>query len=180
LPISQRDKVTQLRIKVMKCISEEILWEYLDDEVDQNLKQDIERHLTICPKCAHELEQVKFFNQEFSKAVESQASSRKPREKFIEIELSYLESKPMLQNFWKGFVMSGFFVSLATAIFVALAYPVQGTNVFETEFQLITYTLSQLIYFMGTPVIADIWMIAVTFSFLFWLDKVLRSKNQRI
>lgn len=71
--------------------------------------------------------------------------------------------------------MVGFFVSLITAVFVALAYPVQGTNLFETEFQLMTYALSQLIYFMATPVIMDIWMIAITFSFLFWADKVWRA-----
>jgi hypothetical protein len=164
----------------MNCINEELLWEYLDDEIDGDAKQKIETHLIICSKCKNEMEEIKFFNQEFSNAIKYQPSVLQSQENFIEIKLSYSEAKPMLQNFWRGFVMFGFFVSLITAFFVAFAYPVQGTNVFETEFQLITYTLSQLIYFMGTPVIMDVWMIAVTFSFLFWADKVWRSSKYRI
>lgn len=164
----------------MKCINEELLWEYLDDEIDGDTKQAIETHLIICPKCKDEMEEIKFFNQEFSNAVKQQPSVRESRENFIEIKLSYSEAKPMLRNFWRGFVMFGFFVSLITAVFVALAYPVHGTNVFESEFHLITYALSQLIYFMGTPVIMDIWMIAITFSFLFWVDKVWQSRKYRI
>jgi predicted anti-sigma-YlaC factor YlaD len=164
----------------MNCISEELLWEYLDNEIDGNTKQEIETHLIICPKCKDEMEEIKFFNQEFSNAVKQQSSVQESRGKLIEIKLSYSEAKPMLRNFWKGFVMFGFFVSLITALFVAFAYPVQGTNVFETEFHLITYALSQLIYFMGTPVIMDVWMIAITFSFLFWADKVWRSRKYNV
>lgn len=164
----------------MKCINEELLWEYLDNEVDRTTQEEIETHLIICSKCKEEMEEIKFFNQEFSNAVKSQPSVRQSQEKFIEIKLSYSEAKPMLRNFWRGFVMFGFFVSLITVVFVALAYPVQGTNVFETEFHLITYALSQLIYFMGTPVIMDIWMITLTFSFLFWADKVWRSSKYRV
>jgi anti-sigma factor RsiW len=159
----------------MKCINEELLWEYLDEEIDDNRKQEIETHLIICPKCKDEMEEIKFFNQEFSNAINHQPSNRQPKEKLLEVKLSYSEAKPMLQNFWRGFIMVGFFVSLITAVFVALAYPVQGTNLFETEFQLMTYALSHLIYFMATPVIMDIWMIAITFSFLFWADKVWRA-----
>lgn len=159
----------------MKCISEELLWEYLDDEVDKNTKQEIETHLIICSKCKDEMEEIKFFNQEFSNAIKNQPLALQSKEKFIEIKLSYSESKPMLQNFWRGFVMFGFLISLITAVFVALAYPVQGTNIFETEFQLMTYALSQLIYFMAMPVIMDVWIIAITFSFLFWAAKVWRA-----
>lgn len=164
----------------MKCISEELLWEYLDNEVSQGEKHKIETHLGNCPRCKGELEQLQFFNQAFKKAVINQTPSRKSIEKFIEIKLNDSETRLRLQGFWRKFVMFGFFVSLVTAFFVALAFPVNGTNFFETEFQVITYALSQLIDFMGRPIVMDIWMITITFSFLFWADKVWRSGSFKI
>ena len=73
----------------MKCINEELLWEYLDDEVDKSTKQEIETHLIICPRCKDEMEELKFFNQQFSKAVKHQPQLQKSRENFVEIKLSY-------------------------------------------------------------------------------------------
>lgn len=157
----------------MKCINEEKLWEYLDNEVEIDEKRQIESHLKKCPYCNQELNELMFFNTQFSNAINDKEQTKENSIKncLVEIELSYNEIKPQLKKYWKGIAIFGGITILFTLIFITLACPVSNKMIFEAEFNSVTYQISQLLYFMMKPIIMNIWVIILTFSFLFWVDK---------
>lgn len=157
----------------MKCINEEKLWEYLDSEISKEEKRNIERHIEQCPYCANELNELKFFNNQFSSAVQNLKEKRINPIKncLVETELGYHEIKPQLIKHWRGIVLFGSITVLTTLMFVTLACPVSNKMIFQAEFNSVTYRISQLLYFMTKPIIMNFWVIALTFGFLFWIDK---------
>ncbi len=163
----------------MKCIKEEQLWEYLDNEVDDVTKRQIESHLEACPKCQEELQELTFFNTQFDNAIKSEAVIKSSKQCLIEIELSYAEIRPVLQRFWKQIALFGIMTIAATLLFITLACPISGRPIFEPQFHAITYSLSQMLLFMARPMIMTIWFIPLTFSFLFWADKMWLSTRKK-
>lgn len=157
----------------MKCIDEEKLWEYLDNELQADEIHEIEEHLKKCSHCSHELNEVKFFNAQFSNAIQDNEEKKVNPIKncLVEIELGYNEIKPQLKKHWRGIALFGGVTVLLTLMFVTLACPVSNKMIFESEFNSVTYHISQLLYFMTKPIIMNIWVIVLTFSFLFWIDK---------
>lgn len=165
----------------MKCINEEKLWEYLDNELNNEEARQIEKHLADCPHCNNELNELMFFNTQFGNAVhEIKENKINPiKNCLVEIELGYNEIKPQLKKYWKGIAAFGGITVLLTLMFVTLACPVSNKMIFESEFNSVTYHISQFLYFMAKPVIMNIWVIVLTFSFLFWIDKKLVILNRR-
>lgn len=169
----------------MNCINEEKLWEYLDDEVSEEEKLQIEAHLISCPNCNNELNELMFFNTQFGNAVNEIKEERNNPIKncLVEIELGYSEIKPGLKKYWKGIAAFGVMTVLLTLMFVTLACPVSNKMIFEAEFNSVTYHISQFLYFMMKPLIMNVWVIILTFSFLFWIDRkwvILNRQLQRV
>ena len=166
----------------MSCISEEKLWEYLDGELEEKEVQKIEEHLSKCPHCNQELNELLFFNTQFSNAINDikEEKTNPIKNRLMEIELGYNEMKPQLKKYWKGIAIFGGITVLMTLIFVTLACPVSNKMVFESEFNSVTYHISQFLYFMAKPFIMNIWVIILTFSFLFWVDKRLIMMNKQV
>lgn len=157
----------------MRCINEEKLWEYLDGEISKEEKHNIERHIEQCSHCANELNELHFFNNQFSSAVNNlkEKKSNPIKNCLVEIELGYNEIKPQLSKYWRGIIAFSSIIVLFTLAFVTLACPVSNKMIFQAEFNSVTYNISQLLYFMTKPIIMHLWVIIMTFSFLFWIDK---------
>lgn len=162
----------------MKCINEEKLWEYLDNEVDEQTERQIEQHLEKCSDCQEELDQLMFLNIQFGNAIKAEASAKPTAGSLIEVELSYAEIKPLLKKYWSQITLFTFSTALMTVLFVTLVCPVSGKTLFHPQFQAITYSFSQILYFMVQPLVMTVWMITLTFSFLFWIDKKLLSMSR--
>jgi len=168
-----RSQVQNSNIFNMKCIDEEKLWEYLDNELQQEEINEIEEHLEKCSSCNQELNELMFFNAQFNNAIQNNKAKKANPIKncLVEIELGYNEIKPQLKKHWRGIAIFGGITVLLTLIFVTLACPISNKMIFESEFNFVTYHISQLLYFMTMPIIMDVWVIILTFSFLFWIDK---------
>ncbi|MFK7948481.1 MAG: zf-HC2 domain-containing protein [Saprospiraceae bacterium] len=166
----------------MKCIDEEKLWEYLDNELTKEEVLQIEEHLTQCSHCNKNLDDLMFFNTQFSNAVhEIKEDKINPiKNCLVEIELGYNEIKPQFKKYWKGIVAFGGITVLLTLMFVTLACPVSNKMIFESEFNSVTYYISQFLYFMAKPIIMNVWVIVLTFSFLFWVDRQLVVLNRQL
>lgn len=162
----------------MKCINEEKLWEYLDNEVDKITESQIEKHLEVCPNCQSELEQLMFFNTQFENAIKADLTQEKSKKCLVEIELSYSEIKPVLQKYWGQLTAFALLITLITTLFITLVCPVSGKPLFYAQFHTVTYSLSQLLYFMVKPIVMNIWVIVLTFSFLFWIDNRWKAMNR--
>jgi anti-sigma factor RsiW len=159
----------------MACIQEETLWEYLDGEIDANSKLEVEAHLALCPKCEKALRQLQAFDDEISSVVLSKAFPcfGKNKQKLEEVELQVSEYQPILKTVWRRMALFGSLTTLLTVIFLSFAFPVQGTNVFEPEFQVITYEISLFVKLIQHPFIVHILIILATFSLLFSAAKML-------
>lgn len=159
----------------MKCINEEKLWEYLDDELEKEERYQVQNHLEKCPNCKQELNELTFFNTQFSNAIHDikEEKINPLKNTLIEIELEYNEIKPLLKKYWKGIAIFGAITIFLTLMFVTLACPVSNKMIFKSEFNSVTYHISQFLYFMVKPIVMNIWVIVLTFSFLFWIDKQL-------
>lgn len=164
----------------MKCISEEKLWEYLDNEMDAATEQQTEAHLAECPHCQTEMQQLLFLNAQFENAIKAEATKTKSKNCLIEIELGYNEIKPLLKRFWKQIAAFGVATTFVTILFITLVCPVSNKPIFEPQFHTITYSISQFLYFMTKPIIMNLWVIVLTFSFLFWLDKTWLRLTSRV
>lgn len=166
----------------MKCINEEKLWEYLDNELKEEEALQVEEHLVKCPHCSKDLDELMFFNTQFGQAInELKEDKINPiKNCLVEIELGYNEIRPQLKKYWKGIAAFGGVTVLLTLMFVTLACPISNKMIFEAEFNSVTYYISQFLYLMSKPIIMNVWVIVLTFSFLFWIDKKLVVLNRQL
>jgi predicted anti-sigma-YlaC factor YlaD len=157
----------------MKCIKEQKLWEYLDDEVSSAEKTHIETHLSVCAECQEHLEEINFFDAEFSETINTDfQQARQDTDEIIEIELSAGERKAQLQKCWMKLASFGISVVLATSLLFVFACPISNYHIYESGFHKVTYGISQFLVLMLTPSLMSIWVIVVTFGILFKIDKM--------
>lgn len=165
----------------MRCIKEQKLWEYLDNEVSKIEKVNIENHLNNCSTCQQQLEELNFFDIEFADIVNT--DFQKPAEesiKIIEIELTKEERKAQLRVCWKKIAIFGGVVTLLTSLLFIFACPISNYNIYEAGFHQFTYGISQFLVLMLTPVLMSVWVIALTFGILFKIDEMWLSRYGRV
>lgn len=61
---------------------EELLSEYIDDELNEEQKQTIEKHLSICSDCNHRLQEMKLLRKQILEA-------------YLQVEIPMIEEKVM-------------------------------------------------------------------------------------
>ncbi len=165
----------------MKCFKEQKLWEYLDNEVSDIEKSNIETHLHICSKCQEQLEELNFFDSEFADIIHSDFQYSNENEVNItEIELDTEERKVQLRKCWKKIGLFGLAVVLATSLLFVFACPISNYHIYEAGFHQITYGISQFLVLMLTPVLMSIWVIILTFGILFKMDKVWQNWYEQV
>jgi len=119
------------------CLHEQILWEYLDEEIDKPTLSQIEKHLEKCPCCQKALQELKGFDAHFSNVIQycHEKKSSNPKTQKAEMpESIYSQHKGLIWMILPPLVMFSMFSAL---LFVAIIAPDISALPFSGEFKYI-------------------------------------------
>ncbi|MEM6724205.1 MAG: zf-HC2 domain-containing protein [Bacteroidota bacterium] len=101
---------------------EKLIWDYIDNELSESKRLEVEQHLSTCPACKQEFDLCVALHQEIQKVECLKPSFRFSKNvmEIIELDVS-CQYRPLLNSFWKRLLMGGmattlFFVTLITLI----------------------------------------------------------------
>jgi hypothetical protein len=163
----------------MNCIKEQELWEYLDGELPKAEMQQVEVHIETCSHCSSRLSELQFFDATFAGVVQKEAQKPTPHRSNTEVCLSAAERMELLKKPLRHLVAFAALLIIATTFFFTLACPISGKNIFEAEFQAMTYGISRFMNFLQTPILLNFLVIIVTFETLFKADKIWGNRRKK-
>jgi predicted anti-sigma-YlaC factor YlaD len=143
---------------------EELLSEYIDDELTEEQKQTIEEHLSICSDCNHRLQEIKLLRKQILEAYLSIEIPSMIEEKVLgKIQQAAIKKSISVLNFFAFFSLFAFGIMLmvTTSPFLTVGFPI-----FHSAYSIargLIYAVPSII--SAVPYVIDV-IIALILSFI--------------
>ena len=159
-------------------ISEEILWQYVDNTLSDAQRLTVENHLKTCETSQALLKEIQTFNAEIAETVIEVPSMRFSKNvmEAIEEEVSVSEYQPLFRTVWKRMFASGFAAILLGLVGVSLTVASNSEASWAKQLNEEVSFLGEVLYSFTSSTFGIVVILSALWL-LFALDKLFLSKR---
>lgn len=146
-----------------KCISEKLLWEYLDEELEEEKELEVKTHLEKCPECNHQYLSLRTLNHQLMVGINNgfitcdEFCKIKEAEKCVTTN-THNEEWGVL---WTRLIYCNIAAFLSAITIIVLFFPLVESCLFVMEIQLLKNTIINLLTILFIPLALVTTMIVV-------------------